>query len=308
MPLVSVLMPLYNGEKYVVEAVESILNQTFRDFELLVMDDGSTDDSLNLLKPCAIRDSRLRLIPRGHRGLGATQHELVELARGEYIAHMDSDDVAFPNRFELQLAFLRENPDVVCVGAASQLIDRVGRYLTTVTPPQTDEEIQALILGGHGAITHSTAMMRRASLRSIGGYDKSFDTAEDLDLWLRLGEVGKLANLREVLLKYRLHEKSVSEIACQKQRNEALRACENAWRRRNVSGVFSAQNLWRPTADRASRYAFMLKYGWWAWNSRQRKTAALYGWKAVRVQPFSLPGWRLLLVALVKPLSGLSES
>ncbi|OIQ99981.1 chondroitin synthase [mine drainage metagenome] len=302
LPVVSVQMPVFNGGKYLAEAVESILNQTFRDFEFLLLDDGSTDDSLRLLHQYAGKDSRLRVFSRENRGVGETQYELAQLARGEFIAQLDQDDIALPNRLELQVDFLRKNPKVVCVGGAFQMIDGAGRYLTTLKMPQTNIEIQALILGGHGAITHSCAMMRSTQLKVIGGYDKNYNLAQDLDLWLRLGEIGELANLKDVILKYRLHDKSLSETSGKKQREEARLVCENAWQRRSVAGVFSAENLWRPGSDRTSRHSFMLKYGWWAWNSRQRKTAFYYGCKAIKSKPFSMAGWKLLAVSLLKPL------
>jgi glycosyltransferase involved in cell wall biosynthesis len=301
-PVISVLMSVYNGEKYLAEAIESILNQTFSDFELLALDDGSTDESLKLLREYASRDSRLHVIAREHRGFGSTENELVKYARGEFIAKMDQDDISLPNRFELQVAYLKKYPKVVVVGGANQLIDSAGRYLTTLLPPQTDVEIQALILRGHSAITHPSVMMRSAMIKSVGGYNEQYIIAGDLDLWLRLGELGELANLKEVVFKYRLHAKSISENAGEKQREAARTVCENAWRRRNVAGVFTAEALWRPGPDRASRHTFMLKYGWWAWNSRQRKTAVYYGWQAIKVKPFSIDSWKLLMVSLLKPL------
>lgn len=299
--LVSVQMPVFNGEKYLAEAVDSILSQTFSDFEFLILDDGSTDDSLKLLQKYAAMDSRVHVITRENRGLSATQYELVQLSRGEFIAQLDQDDIALPNRLELQLDFFRKNSEVVALGGASQMIDGAGRYLTTLTMPETDKEIQELHLKGICAIAHSSVMMRSAALKSVGSYDKSYNSAADIDLWLRLGEIGKLANLKDVLLKYRLHNKSTSEKAGQQQLQEMRRACESAWSRRNVTGVFSSQ-LWRPGPDSASQHAFKLQYGWWAWNSRQRKTAAFYGWQAIRVKPFSISGWKLLIVALFKPL------
>ena len=145
-------------------------------------------------------------------------------------------------------------------------------------------------------------MMRSAALKLIGGYDESYNTAVDLDLWLRLGEVGELANMSDVLLKYRLHDKSASENAARKQLEEMRRACESAWQRRNLAGVFNAQP-WRHCNNINSRHAFMLQYGWWAWNSRQRKTAVYYGYQAIKLKPFSVDGWKLLIVSLVKPLA-----
>jgi len=295
-------MPVFNGQDYLKEAVESILNQTYRDFEFVVMDDGSTDNTLAILRQYAAADPRLRVIAKEHRGLGATQHDLVNYAQGEFVAHMDADDVALPDRFALQVEFLINNPKVACVGGAFQMIDGAGRYLITLTPPQTNNEIQQLVLGGHGAITHSCAMMRSAPLKSIGGYDKNFDTAQDLELWLRIGEVGELANLPDVLVKYRLHDKAVSEVKGGKQREAARRACESAYQRRNIAGVFSAEALWRTGSGRSSRHLFLLQYGWWAWSSRQRKTAAFYGRQAIKAKPFSIAGWKLLIVSLLKPL------
>jgi glycosyltransferase involved in cell wall biosynthesis len=295
-------MPVFNGQDYLKEAVESILNQTYRDFEFLLLDDGSTDSSLALLRQYAEQDSRIRLITRENKGLTVTLNELLSYARGEFVARMDADDISMPDRFERQVSFLNENHKVLCVGGAYQLIDGAGRYLTTLMLPQTDAEIQALNLEGHCSLAHPSVMMRTAPLKSIGGYDENCDTAEDFDLWLRLGEVGELANLSDVLLKYRLHDKSISEIAGKKQREAVRRACEDAYRRRNIVGVFSAESSWRPGADKSSRHVFMLKYGWWAWNSRQRKTAAYYGRRAIMLKPFSIAGWKLLFVSLLKPL------
>jgi len=302
-PLVTVQMPVYNGQEYLAETIESILNQTFRDFEFLMLDDGSTDESLNLLRSYAEKDSRIHVITRENRGLGETQRELAESANGEFIAQMDQDDVSMLNRLELQVDFLRKNPNVAVVGGAYQMIDGAGRYLTTLKQPISNTEIQALILGGHCAIAHSGAMMRSADIKSIGGYDKNFNTATDLDLWLRLGEVGELANLSDVVFKYRLHDKSASEKVGQSQRNEARKACENAWKRRNITYEFSADQLWRPGPDKESRHKFMLKYGWWAWNSNEFMTAFFYGWQAIKAKPLSLAGWKLLAVSLISKVN-----
>lgn len=304
-PALTVQMPVYNGQEYLAETIESILNQTLSDFEFLILDDGSTDDSLEILKRYAAQDSRISIITRENKGLGITQHELIQHAKGEFIAQTDQDDISLPNRLELQFNFLKENPNVVAVGGAYQLIDGAGRYLTTLPQPISNEEIQSLILEGHCALIHPGSMMRSKQMKISGGYDNSFNLALDLDLWLRLGEIGELANLSEVVLKYRLHGKSASEIMGKNQRNEARKACERAWKRRNITCQFTAHFDWRPSTDKASQHSFMLKYGWWAWNRCQRKTAAFYGWQAIKVKPLSIAGWKLLIVSLVKPLRGI---
>ena len=301
-PLVSVQMPVFNGVEHLAESIESILNQTFKNFEFIIIDDGSTDASLEILQRYAAKDSRIRLLSRENRGLSATQHELVTLARGEFIAQLDQDDIALPQRLELQVDFLNKNSAVVCVGGSYQLIDGAGRYLTTLRLPTENSEIQAANLQGHCALHHPSTMMRRQAVQAVGSYDIGYNSATDFDLWLRLGEVGQLANLDSVILKYRLHEKSVSESAGLAQRNEMRQACEKAWRRRGVVGVFNASSAWRPGSDDVSKMLFALQYGWWAWNSCQRSTAIYYGWKAVKLQLYSWASWKLLLVALIKPL------
>ena len=181
LPTVSVLMAVYNTEQFVGRAVESILQQTFRDFELVILDDGSTDRSLSVLKRYADQDQRIRLISRENRGIPRTRNELLQQARGEFIAVMDSDDVALPDRLARQVAFLRQSPEVVWVGGAFELIDRGGRFLTQIPLAERDEEIKALLQDGQISFLHPTALMRRSAVLQVGGYDESLPLAEDLD-------------------------------------------------------------------------------------------------------------------------------
>lgn len=301
-PLISVLMPVYNADRYVAQAVESILAQTLPAFEFLIVDDGSTDRSLAILKRYAAQDPRIHLISRPNTGIAIALNELLHLAQAEYIARMDADDIALPERFSRQIDFLQQQPDVVCAGGAHELIDQKGRLLTCLELPLSNEEIQRSALAGHGSICHPCAMIRRSALLAIGGYDETLVPAEDLDLWLKLGELGQLANLKQTVLKYRLHLNSASEKACGLQRQQARKACERAWKRRGIAGRFEATESWRPGKDGRSRHVFMLQYGWWAFNSGQRQTAILYGMKAIQTQFLQSAGWKLLACALFKPL------
>ncbi|HWG75640.1 MAG TPA: glycosyltransferase [Steroidobacteraceae bacterium] len=299
-PTVSVLMPVYNGAAYLRAAMQSILNQSFCDFEFVVLDDGSTDGSLRILQEYARLDGRVRLLSRENRGLTYSLNQLIATARGEFMARMDADDIAMPERLARQVEFLRTHPGVLCVGGAFQIIDEAGRYLTTLYPPASNEQIQNHLIHGRCAISHPAAMARLQPIRELGGYQGDF--AEDLDLWLRLGEKGELANLPEAVLRYRLHCASVSERVGHRQRDAALVACQAAWQRRGIrDGTFEGASAWRPES-KATRYAFMLQYGWWAWNSRERATAQLYGLRALRARPLGVEGWKLLLVSLLKPL------
>lgn len=299
-PLVSVLFPVYNTARYLEEALESILAQTFEDFELIIIDDGSTDASLKILQAYAARDARILLSSRENKGLAQTRNELLGQAKGEYIAIMDSDDVALPYRLARQVEFLQKELDVVCLGGAFELIDEAGRMLVSLPAPTNNEEIQQLMLAGHTAIHHATAMMRRASLLKVGGYPETMATGGDLDLFLRLGEVGKMANLTDTVLKYRQHMNSISALKHTQQIEDKKVACEQAWERRGIEGHFEATEPWRPDSSNSSQHHFMLKYGWWAFNSSHRKTAINYGLRAIRFLPLKISGWELLICALIK--------
>jgi len=299
-PIVSVNMPVYNCAAYLTEAIESILNQTFKDFELIICNDGSTDHSLKIAELFAAKDSRITLITRENLGIVATRNELLEISKGKYIAVLDCDDVALPHRLALQVKYLEEHPEVVCLGGDTRLIDGKGRYLTTLLHVRGNEAINESALAGNGAITHSCAMMRRDVMRSVGGYDPELNLVEDLGMWLRLGECGKLENLAEPIVNYRLHAKSASELNGLKQRQAAKLACEAASKRRGIACQYSAGELWRPASDVNSKHKFMLQYGWWAWINKEYKTAAIYGLKAVKLKMLNQGGWKLLVCALIK--------
>jgi glycosyltransferase involved in cell wall biosynthesis len=302
-PTISVVMSVFNAGPYLRQAVESVLGQSFGDFEFIIIDDGSSDGSGDHLRAYAGRDPRIRLTVRENKGLTVTLNEALTQARGEFVARMDCDDLSLPTRFAAQLAYLRADPSIVCAGGHFELIDEKGRLLTRLRPPSDDASIQRLLLAGHTAICHPAAMMRRDAVMRVGGYDPYFKTTQDLDLWLRLGEVGRLGNVPEVVLKFRQHGGSVSETRRQEQRRYGREAVERAWKRRGITdGKFEAEEPWRPGQDRASRHAFALRYGWWGFNSAARGTALAYGLKAVRLAPWDLAGWKLLVAALLKPV------
>ncbi|WP_052700502.1 glycosyltransferase [Methylocucumis oryzae] len=262
-PFISVIMPVYNAERYVAKAVESILNQTFSDFEFIIINDGSKDKSLKILEKYAKKDNRIRLISRENRGLVKTLNEGLMLAKAPLIARMDADDISFLNRFELQAQFLLQQPEVVCVGGYTEIIDKNSRELTLLTMPLEDCNIQDLLLRGHVSISHPTVMYRKDAVFAIGRYRENFIAAEDLDLWLRLGEIGKLANLPHPLIKYRMLSSSVSSQNSGVQKKSAHMACVEAWQRRNVIYNFEF-DVWRPNNEKKSKHKYYLKFGWWA--------------------------------------------
>ena len=301
-PLISVVMPVYNCERYVAHAVESILAQTLVDFEFVIIDDGSTDKTPEILRRYAARDPRIRLVSRPNRGLVASLNEGLALARGELVARMDADDIAFPQRFERQIAFLRDHPDVVCVGSATLEIDEAGRELVVTAYPLHDEEIQECLLKGCSTLFHPTAMIRREAVISVGGYREEMKHGEDYDLWLRLGERGRLANLEEVLLRYRIHPGSKTERFHEEQHRYGKMASDQACDRRGIPRRFEPFPTYRMGKDRGSKHEYAVKHGWWIFLRGNRPGAIHYALRAIRWMPLRRDGWHLLACSLLKPV------
>ena len=205
MPQVSVLMSVYNSADYLSEAIESILSQTFTDFEFLIIDDGSSDESLSILQEYARKDQRVQVIENEQNmGLSLSLNKGLKLASCELVARMDADDVSEPKRLEMQVAFMRENPDVTVCGGAITVYEEPSQGFSN---PVTHEEVMAKNLFSC-AFAHPAVLMRKTQILELaGGYDAEELYAEDFGLWARLAISGKakFANLRESLLRYRLH-------------------------------------------------------------------------------------------------------
>lgn len=201
-PKISVVMPVYNSEKYLREAIDSILNQTFTDFEFLIFNDGSSDGSAKVIKD--YKDTRIVFFDR-KENLGYLVHlnEGIKIAKGEYIARMDSDDISFPRRFEKQLDFMEKNLDFGVCGTQVVTIGEASGYVSWL--PVDDAEMRSLLLF-RNSIAHPTAMIRKSVLEKHRLlYDPEYYTAEDLKMWTEISKYSKLGNIPELLLKYRGH-------------------------------------------------------------------------------------------------------
>lgn len=213
-PKVTVLMPVYNGEHYLREAIESILNQSFSEFEFLVIDDGSTDHSAEIV--ASYNDPRIRVLRNGRNlGLIATLNSGIEIAKGEYIARMDCDDVSLPERLEKQVAYLDENPDCAVIATHVMLMDESGAPRGTWSDDAktaTYGEIRSFLPKAN-CIAHPSVMIRTEILKRYR-YNPAQTAAEDYDLWLRLCADGvRIEKITEPLLRYRLNPLSVTSIS-----------------------------------------------------------------------------------------------
>ncbi|MFZ4400853.1 MAG: glycosyltransferase family 2 protein [Bacteroidales bacterium] len=204
-PLISVLMPVYNGESFLREAIQSILNQSFSDFEFLIIDDGSTDSSYEII--LSFKDSRIRVYKNEtNLGLIASLNKGVELSCGEFIARMDSDDVSYTNRLEKQLDFMKQHPDIGISGSwmHTSNLGKIVKY------PETHEECKTFSFF-NSPLAHPTVIFRKKIfIKHNLRYSSDYQVCEDIELWRRCMKFTKLGNLCEPLLYYRIHSSNVS--------------------------------------------------------------------------------------------------
>jgi len=227
-PRVSVLLPVWNGEAFLEEAIESMLSQTLSSFELIVIDDGSTDRSAAIAEEFARGDDRVRVLRRPHEGFSVTLNAGIAAVRGEYVARMDADDISVPDRLQKQVAYLDAHAACVAVGSWIDVIDDSGRRIGLRTFVTTHDEISAALLSGVSPMAHPTIVLHTDALRAAGGYDARRYPSEDLDLWVRLGEKGELANLAEALLQHRRHKAAIGVRDREAMKAMALVICNEA--------------------------------------------------------------------------------
>ena len=211
-PVISVIMGVYNGERFLREAMDSILNQTYKNFEFIICNDCSTDGSGEILRQYAQRDQRIVLLENPtNLGLAATLNKCLSEAKGTFLARMDCDDRALPQRFEVQLKWLQDHPDVCALGTAVEYIDDNGRVFgRSLKKSFKCYGLEHAVLGS--VVVHPSVMMRTAAVVAVGGYSVNPLTtrAEDYDLWCKLCENGgRIANTSEVLFQYREDESNI---------------------------------------------------------------------------------------------------
>ena len=209
MTQISVILPVYNAEKFVEAAVNSILQQTITDFEFIIINDGSTDNSLNILENLAKQDARIKLISRANKGLIATLNEAISISSSDYIARMDADDISMPTRLEKQLAYLKKHPKVAVLGTGYRYMDEAGILGAKRNIFTKYEDIKASFLFGN-PIAHPSVMVNYRLLGDKFEYRPEYKTIEDLELWCRISADYQISNLHEVLLHYRILNNSIS--------------------------------------------------------------------------------------------------
>jgi glycosyltransferase involved in cell wall biosynthesis len=212
-PRVSVLMPVFNGGGYLAAAIESIRAQTFEDFELVIIDDGSTDGSAETIAASAARDRRIRAYRKDNSGISDTLNRGIAEARGDWIARLDADDIMLPHRLERQMAFVTTNPKIVAAGSYYDIIDEHGTRCATLRPlPRSLDELQRFLAAREPlAFTHPTMIYRRDIAAALGGYRREYEPCEDTELFARMIATSGIILIQpEILTLYRVHAGAIS--------------------------------------------------------------------------------------------------
>lgn len=243
-PLVSVVMVVCNVDRFLPESIESVLAQTFNDFEFIIMDFGSTDQSRALASSYAARDSRIRIHGIPHCGVAEARNAACFLADGKYIAIQDADDISLPSRLMWEVDFMGKHPEVGFLGGAWEWVDAEAKSLWVDNVLTENHELQSALLTCCPFI-HTSVLMRREAFALVGGYRTTFAQAHDYDLWLRMSERFQCANLKQVVVHYRIHPHQVS---LHKRRQQTLavlaaRASALARRTQNADPLNSVQEI-----------------------------------------------------------------
>lgn len=221
-PLISVIIPAFNAELYIQEALESVCSQTYLNLEIIIIDDGSSDGTREIIEQ--FQDNRILLISRENRGLIATLNEAIEISRGDYIARMDADDICLSTRLETQVQYLRKHNNIGLLFTGIEYIDENGRKLREKVSTKSRKLEPVELLFGC-PVCHPTAMFDMTKLKKSDiQYDKAYCLAEDFELWTRLVNSTEIGIINEVLFKYRIHPNSITSKNNEKQRIVASKA------------------------------------------------------------------------------------
>ena len=304
-PAISVVMSVYNGQRYLRESIESVLAQTHGDFEFLIVNDGSTDGSRDILAGYEREDSRVRVLDQENRGLTLALIRGCQKARGQYIARQDADDVSLPSRLGAQAAYLARHADVTLLSCWTRFIGPEGEELSLIerreTPAEATEKMRCMDLSRiQGVSGHGSTMFRRSDYQRAGGYRRQCWAAQDLDLWLRLTDFGLVAFLPQILYLARFTDDCISmrSHAVQLSLAGVILGAAKARQagRSDEEWLRAAEAVRRPChrksrRDRAKGSYFIGKCLMDQGDRRGMK----YLRQAIRQNPFHLPAWAALL-------------
>ncbi len=303
-PLVSVVMSVFNGARYLGQAVESIIQQQGLDWEFIILNDGSTDDSQKILAGYAARDPRIRVIEQSNQGLTKALIRGCQEARGEFIARQDDDDLSFPGRLAALAALLRNDPRLVFASSWSYVYGPQGELIYDVRRPADPVQATDMLLRQKlGPPGHGSVMFRKAVYERVGGYRPQFYYAQDVDLWLRLGELGLIGYCQQYLYAYSFRESTISAQRWNEQERlgPIVHACRAARLANRDETTYLAQAARiRPPFTSQSSAGKVAGVYFIASCLRHRRDprARIYYWSVLRQKPYAMKAWFGLLDSL----------
>ena len=274
---ITVLMPAYNSARFLPEAIESVLAQTHCDFEFLIVDDGSTDDTLRIARSFAVRDGRIKVISHENLGMGASLNDAMKIASGDWIARIDADDRMVPDRLERQIIFLQDHPKLVVASSLVHYIDERGAIIGQNTSRFTTRQGVAYAVANHWPIGfhHPATIFRKDVIQKLGGYRPEFWPADDMDLWNRVVEAGYGVLVQpEYLTKYRIHGSSVT----------VGKFWETEQKAQWVEACMQARLQKQPEPTWAQFVAARDQLSWPRWLNARRRDYARALYKAAAIQ------------------------
>ncbi len=256
-PLVSILLPAYNTEKYIEESIQSVLRQSFSNFELIILNDGSTDRTQSIIDRYASLDDRIVPIIQKNIGLVSTLNKGIELANGKFIARIDGDDPWMNEKLSEQVEALESDDSLVLIGGGFEVIDEHGYYIETIFPPTQDSDLRRSLML-RNVFGHAGVVMRTSAVKKAGGYRSDFGPTEDYDLWIRLSDLGTLMNIPHPVYRYRINRSGISQQNSSRQAIETKKHVERLWQR-GAPVVLSRHEILK----RANDYLSSSKLEWY---------------------------------------------
>lgn len=297
-PRISVVMAVFNAASYLDEAIDSVLQQTFSDFELIIINDGSTDESLKKLRQWEEKDKRIKVFEQNNKGRAESRNRGLDLANTDYVAMMDADDIAAPNRLQLCYDCLTNNSDVVAVSGQFETICMYGVHLSRSYGPLEHAEIEQSLLQDLGAsFIQGASMIRKDVAIKVGGYNSSYELGEDTDLFLRIALEGQLKNLPDVLLSYRKHPASITSTDNEVLIPNCIERVKKAWVARGLTLNENFEH-WLEKSPNLSVQQQLLWWGWNALNKGRVDISRRYAIKLMLSNPFSKKQYRFIFCAI----------
>jgi len=297
-PQISVVMPAYNSELYIDEAVNSILKQTFADFELIIINDGSTDSTFEKIEKWKRKDSRVKVVHQENIGRSLSRNKGLDMAQADYVAFADADDISTPKRLELTYNYLKKNPDVCAVSGIFDRICMRGVFLYKALVVFEHKDIEMKLLNDIGDQFHqSCSMVRKEIAIKVGGYNPAHILGDDVGFFLKMARAGKLHNLNATLLRYRLHPTSIVAKANKEMIVNVKEKLRPEWEERGLKFPNDFSH-WLETAEKKSPEQDLLRWGWNALQRNERKIARVYAKELFFSNPLNTRNLRFICCAI----------